>query len=55
MNSGTSKTCYLYRLMLTFADKVYLQRYDKYDKLSNVSLYYRRKIKKRHTVAINLK
>ena len=49
MNSENSKTSDPYRLLLNLSDKTNLKRSDKYDPLSNPSIYYTWKdIKKNH-------
>ena len=49
MNSENSKTSYPHRLLLHLSDKINLKRIDKYDSLSNLSIYYTWKnIKKSH-------
>ena len=40
MNSENSKTCEPHRLLLNLTDKINLKRSDKYDNLSNLSMYY---------------
>ena len=39
MNSGTSKTSDLHRLLLNLSNKTNLKRNDKYVALSNLSIY----------------
>ena len=46
MNSKNSRTYDPHRLLLNFADKIDLQRKDKYIALSNISIYHTRKYKK---------
>ena len=49
MNSENSKTSDPHRLLLHLSDKINLKRIDKYDSLSNLSIYYTWKnIKKSH-------
>ena len=49
MNSENSKTSDPHRLLLHLSDKINLKRSDKYDSLSNLSIYYTWKnIKKSH-------
>ena len=49
MNSRNRKTCDPHRLLLILADKINLQRSDKYVALSNLRIYYTwRNIKKPH-------
>ena len=43
MNSESSKTSDLHRLLLNISDKINLKRNDKYVALSNLSIYYTRK------------
>ena len=40
MNSGNSKTSDPHILILNFTEKINLKRIDKYDALSNLSIYY---------------
>ena len=40
MNSESSKTSDIHRLLLNLFDKTNLKRSDKYDALSNLSIYY---------------
>ena len=40
MNSENSKTSEPHRLLLNLTDKINLKRSDKYDNLSNLSMYY---------------
>ena len=44
MNSENSKTSDSHRLLLNLTDKIDLRRKDKYIALSNLSIYYTRKI-----------
>ena len=43
MNSENSKTTDPHRLLINLSDKVNLKRSDKFDALSNLSVYYTRK------------
>ena len=43
MNSENSKTSDIHRLLLNLFDKINLKRSDKYDALSNLSIYYSQK------------
>ena len=52
MNSENSKTSHSHRLLLNLTDKINLSRSDKYDALSNLSIYY---TWKNNTKIINLK
>ena len=47
MNSKNSKTSDPHRLLLNLADKINLKTSDKYVALSNLSIYYRSKKKKK--------
>ena len=40
MNSENSKTSEPHRVLLNLTDKINLKRSDKYDNLSNLSMYY---------------
>ena len=40
MNSENSKTSKPHRVLLNLTDKINLKRSDKYDNLSNLSMYY---------------
>ena len=44
MNSSNSKTSYADRLLLNLSDKITLKKSDKYVALSNLGIYYLRKI-----------
>ena len=44
MNSKNCKTFDTHRLLLKLADKINLQKSDKHTTLSNLSIYYTRKI-----------
>ena len=54
LNSENSKTSYLYRLVLNFADKLNLWRNDRYIAFSNFIIYHTRKKIKNHIKTINL-
>ena len=41
INSDNSKTSDSYRLLLSLSDKIDLERSDKYDAGSNLSIYYK--------------
>ena len=55
INSENSKTSDSYRLLLSLSDKIDLERSDKYDAGSNLSIYYKQKNIKKSICTINLK
>ena len=54
MHSENSKSSDSKRLLLNLADKIGLKRSDKYIALSDLSIYYARKIYKSHMQIIHL-